>query len=65
VAFGDLKQQMKVLERMLCFNDWLASKKHVKHNIDPDEDGNESISLQKIRDLMIGIKIYFPRRQGM
>jgi hypothetical protein len=65
VAFGDLKQQMKVLERMLCFNDWLASKKHAKHNIDPDEDGNESISLQKIRDLMIGIKIYFPRRQGM
>jgi hypothetical protein len=61
----DIKQQVKVLEWMLCFNDWLASKKHVKNNIDTEAEGNESLSLRKIREYMDAIKIYFPHHQGM
>jgi hypothetical protein len=65
VMLVDLRQKVKVLERMLCFHDWLFAKEHLKANIDVDQDGNDSISLQKIRDLMQGIKLYFPRSQGM
>lgn len=65
VMLVDLRQKVKVLERMLCFHDWLFAKEHAKETIDPDQDGNESISLQKIRDLMQGIKLYFPRTHGM
>jgi hypothetical protein len=61
----ELRQKVKVMERMLCFHDWLFAKEHLKATIDPDQDGNDSISLQKIRDLLQGIKLYFPRSQGM
>jgi hypothetical protein len=65
VMLADLKQKVKVLERMLCFHDWLFAKEHLKETIDPDPNGNESIAMQKIRDLLQGIKLYFPRTQGM
>jgi hypothetical protein len=62
---AELGQQVKVLEKMLCFHDWLFAEEHRRNTIDPDDVGNDPLSLTKIRDLMHGIKIYFPRSQGM
>jgi hypothetical protein len=60
IAFEDIRQQFKVFEKILCFNDWLTAKKHNNNNIDPADNGNDSLSLTKIRNLMEGIKHYFP-----
>jgi hypothetical protein len=64
-TYAAIRQQVKILEKMLCFHDWLFSDCHDKETIDPDEEGNDPVSLTKIRELMHGIKLYFPRTQGM
>jgi hypothetical protein len=64
-SFHVLKQKFKVLERILCFHDWLFADSHDRRDIDPDEEGSDGLSTQKIRHLMSSIKMYFPRPQGM
>jgi hypothetical protein len=65
VYLQDVKGQMKTIERMLTFHDWLFADSHDKTSIDPVVDGGDSTSLVKIRSLMQSIKLYFPRNHGM
>jgi hypothetical protein len=64
-VLAELKQQARILEKLLCFHDWLFAKQHKKVTVDPDHVGNDSLSTKKIRALMQDIKIYFPRTHGM